>query len=136
MLTAEENEMLTRVGPGTPVGELLRRYWHPVAIAKEISGENPVKFVRILGEDLALFRDKKGGVGLIADRTRERLATSDHGVVMFREMLRREIEKVGRNLDPMNVIRDPDHSIIDTKMDESLLAEKAGSVTYHLPASR
>lgn len=74
--------------------------------------------------------------GPIADRTRERLATSDHGVVMFREMLRREIEKVGRNLDPMNVIRDPDHSIIDTRLEESLVAEKAGSVTYHLPASR
>jgi 5,5'-dehydrodivanillate O-demethylase len=73
--------------------------------------------------------------GPIADRTRERLATSDYGVVMFREMLKREIEKVGRNVDPMNVIRDPDHSIIDTKMEESLLAEKAGSVTYHLPTA-
>ncbi len=67
MPTAEENKMLTRVGPGTPCGELLRRYRRPVAIAKEISDENPVKFVRILGEDLALFRDKKGGVGLLAD---------------------------------------------------------------------
>ena len=65
----------------------------------------------------------------------ERLATSDHGVVMFREMLRREIENVRRNQDPMNVIRDPDPAIIDTKMEESLRAEKAGSVTYHLPAA-
>jgi len=32
MITAEENEMLTKVGPGTPAGELLRRYWHPIAI--------------------------------------------------------------------------------------------------------
>ena len=38
MLTAEQNEMLTRVGPGTPAGELLRRYWHPVSIAADISG--------------------------------------------------------------------------------------------------
>jgi len=389
MLTAEENEMLTRVGPGTPVGELLRRYWHPVAIASELTAAQPIKFVRILGEDLVLFQDKNGGVGLlndrcshrgaslsygrveergiacpyhgwlydaqgncletpsepagsrfactvkhkaypaqkfaglywgylgplpapvipkydvwartdgwhwiralprldcnwlqamensvdtthlhilhqeiitrgftvrgttrgtiddlekyefdelpygimkrrsftdgtmeehpvifpnilrqanrtqirvpiddthtwviyvhfvpssegpssygdevpvdykkdfknppdarhpfavfrmdevdaqdfmawetqgpIADRTRERLATSDFGVVMFREMLRREIDKVRRDLDPMNVIRDPNHPIIDTKMDESLLAEKAGSVTYHLPSGR
>jgi len=389
MLTPEENEMLTRVGPGTPAGELLRRYWQPVAIASELSDENPVKFVRILGEDLALFRDKRQNVGLledrcshrgaslsygrveergiacpyhgwlydtegncletpaepaashfaltvkhkaypvqkftglywgylgplpapvipkydvwartdgwhwiralprldcnwlqamensvdtthlhilhqelitrgftvrgttrgtiddleklefyevpygimkrrsfsdgtmeehplifpnilrqanrtqirvpiddtrtwviylhfvpstagepsdgedvpvdykkdfksppdarhplarfrmdevdaqdfmawetqgpIADRTRERLAASDYGVVMFREMLIREIEKVERNLDPMNVIRDPDHPIIDTKLDESLVAEKAGSETYHLPTER
>jgi 5,5'-dehydrodivanillate O-demethylase len=386
MLTPEENEMLTRVGPGTPAGELLRRYWHPIAIVKEVCEENPVKFVRILGEDLVLFEDKQKRVGLlqdrcshrgaslsygrvegrgiacpyhgwlydtkgncletpaepagsnfcltvkhkaylaqkfagfywgylgplpapvipkydvwaradgwhwiralprldcnwlqamensvdtthlhilhqelvtrgftvrgttrgtiddlekfeffdvpygimkrrsftdgtmeehpiifpnilrqanrtqirvpiddthtwviylhfvpsserqaiegeevpvdyrkdfksppdrlhpfakfrmdevdaqdfmawetqgpIADRTSERLATSDYGVVMFREMLKREIDKVRRNLDPMNVIRDPDHPIIDTKFEQSLLAEKAGSVTYHLP---
>jgi 5,5'-dehydrodivanillate O-demethylase len=386
MLTSQENEMLTRVGPGTPAGELLRRYWHPVAIVKEVPDENPVKFVRILGEDLVLFNDKSGNVGLladrcshrgaslsygrveergiacpyhgwlydtkgncletpaepagsnfactvkhkayptrkfagfywgylgplpapvipkydvwartdgwhwiralprldcnwlqamensvdtthlhilhqelvtrgltvrgttrgtiddlekyefypvpygimkrrsftdgsmeehpiifpnilrqanrtqirvpiddehtwvvylhfvpgseqeraggeevpvdyrpdfkspasrmhpaakftmnevdgqdfmawetqgpIADRTRERLATSDHGVVMFREMLAREIDKVRRNVDPMNVMRDPEHAIIDTKMEASLLVEKTGSVTYHLP---
>jgi hypothetical protein len=48
MLTAEENEYLTRVGPGTPAGELLRRYWHPVAIAADLTPESPTKFVRIL----------------------------------------------------------------------------------------
>ena len=386
MLTSEENELLTRVGPGTPAGELLRRYWHPILIATDLSDENPVKFVRILGEDLVLFQSKKGQLGLlhdrcshrgaslsygrveergiacpyhgwlydtegncletpaepagshfaltvkhkaypvqkfaglywgyfgpspapvipkydvwartdgwrwiralprldcnwfqamensvdtchlhilhqelvtrgftvrgttrgtiddlenfefselpygimkrrlfsdgtmeehplifpnilrqanrtqirvpiddthtwvvylhfvpsdsqapideenipvdyrkpfksptdavhpfarfrmdevdaqdfmawetqgpIADRTRERLATSDHGVVMYRLMVMREIEKVRQNLDPMNVIRDPDHPIIDTKFEESVRAEKAGSVTYHLP---
>ena len=63
MLTAEQNEMLTRVGPGTPAGELLRRYWHPIAIAADLSDENPVKFVRILGEDLVLFQSKKGEHG-------------------------------------------------------------------------
>jgi len=62
MLTAEENEMLTRVGAGTPAGELLRRYWHPVAIANDLSPENPTKFVRILGEDLVLFQSTKGEV--------------------------------------------------------------------------
>jgi len=55
MLTAEENEYLTRVGPGTPAGELLRRYWHPVAIAADLTPESPTKFVRILGEDLVLL---------------------------------------------------------------------------------
>jgi 5,5'-dehydrodivanillate O-demethylase len=71
--------------------------------------------------------------GPILDRTRERLAGSDRGVVMYREMLRREIQKVERGLDPMNVFRDPDHAIIDTKLDESLHVGKAGSVTYHVP---
>jgi 5,5'-dehydrodivanillate O-demethylase len=71
--------------------------------------------------------------GPILDRTRERLAGSDRGVVMYRDMMRREIKKVQQGLDPMNVFRDPDHAIIDTKLDESLHVGKAGSVTYHLP---
>ena len=51
MLTQEQNERLTRVGPGTPAGELLRRYWHPVAVARELTKENPTKHARILGEE-------------------------------------------------------------------------------------
>jgi len=81
MLTQEENELLTRVGPGTPAGELLRRYWHPVAVAQELTAENPTQFVRILGEDLVLFRDKKGRVGLIADRCPHRGASLLYGRV-------------------------------------------------------
>ena len=52
--------------------------------------------------------------GPIANRAVERLATSDRGVVMFREMLRREIEKVQRGEEPIGVYRDPDHGVIDT----------------------
>jgi len=81
MLTKEENEFLTRVGPGTPAGELLRRYWLPVAIAKELTEEGPTKLVRILGEDLVLFRDLKGRVGLIADRCSHRGASLGYGRV-------------------------------------------------------
>jgi 5,5'-dehydrodivanillate O-demethylase len=69
--------------------------------------------------------------GPILDRTRERLAGSDRGIVMYRDMLRREIKKVEQGLDPMNVFRDPNHAIIDTKL--SLHVRKAGSVTYHVP---
>src|SRR5690242_12666314 len=60
MLTVEENELLTRIGPGTPCGELFRRYWHPIAMVPELSEANPTVHVRILGEDLVLFRDKQG----------------------------------------------------------------------------
>ena len=81
MLTQEENEILTRVGPGTPAGELLRRYWQPVAIASELADENPVKFVRILGEDLVLFRSTKGQVGLLHDRCSHRGASLSYGRV-------------------------------------------------------
>jgi hypothetical protein len=71
--------------------------------------------------------------GPILDRTRERLAVSDHGVVMYRAMLKREINKVEQGLEPMNVFRGADHPIIDTNLDESLRVGKAGSVTYHVP---
>jgi 5,5'-dehydrodivanillate O-demethylase oxygenase subunit len=81
MLTAEENEMLTRVGPGTPAGELLRRYWHPVAIAAEVPEDNPVKFVRILCEDLVLFHTPNGEPGLLDDRCSHRGASLSYGRV-------------------------------------------------------
>jgi 5,5'-dehydrodivanillate O-demethylase len=58
--------------------------------------------------------------GPIANRSVERLTTSDRGVVMYREMVRREIERVQQGHDPMGVIRDPDHSMIDTNLDESI----------------
>src|SRR5438309_1146851 len=50
-LTHEENELLTRIGPGTPAGEVLRRYWHPIAVAQELTDENPTMFVRVVGEE-------------------------------------------------------------------------------------
>lgn len=81
MLSREENEMLTRVGPGTPAGELLRRYWLPVAVARELTDENPTKFVRVLDEDLVLFRDKRGRVGLLADHCSHRGASLIYGRV-------------------------------------------------------
>src|SRR3989454_3707912 len=81
MLTQAENERLTRVGPGTPAGELLRRYWHPVAVAQELTESQPTKFVRILGEDLVLFKDKSGRVGLIQDHCPHRGASLLYGRV-------------------------------------------------------
>jgi 5,5'-dehydrodivanillate O-demethylase oxygenase subunit len=81
VLTKEENELLTRVGPGTPMGELMRRYWHPVAYKVELTDEQPTKYVRILGEDLILFKDKSGNVGLIQDHCAHRGASLLYGRV-------------------------------------------------------
>jgi phthalate 4,5-dioxygenase len=66
VLTAQENERLTRVGPGTPMGETLRRYWLPAALSSELPERDgaPVR-VRLLGEDLVAFRDSDGQVGLV-----------------------------------------------------------------------
>lgn len=58
MLTREENELPTRVGPGTPCGELMRRHWIPACLSGEIPDPDgtPVR-VRLLGENLVAFRD-------------------------------------------------------------------------------
>ena len=66
MLTAEQNETLTRVGPGTPMGSLMREYWVPAAASSELPepGCDPVR-VMLLGEKLIAFRDSSGKVGLV-----------------------------------------------------------------------
>ncbi len=65
MLSAEQNRLLTESGPGTPGGKVLRRYWQPAALTEELAGERPVKSVRLLGEDLVLFKDDDGRYGLV-----------------------------------------------------------------------
>ena len=67
MLSTETNEKITRVGPGTPGGQLMRRYWYPVATSADMV-EPGAKAVRLLGEDLTLFRDKSNRLGLITQR--------------------------------------------------------------------
>ena len=66
MLSREENALLTEVGPGTPMGELLRRYWIPTLLAEELPGPDcdPVR-VRLLHERLIAFRDSRGRLGLL-----------------------------------------------------------------------
>jgi phthalate 4,5-dioxygenase oxygenase subunit len=65
MLSAEQNDLITRTGHGTPAGALMRRYWQPAALVDELLGNRPVKPVRLLGENLVLFRDDQGRYGLI-----------------------------------------------------------------------
>ena len=81
MLTHEENILLTQVGRGTPCGELLRRYWHPVAAAAELTDEKPIRAVKILGEELVVYRDKKGNYGLVGEHCPHRLASLAYGRV-------------------------------------------------------
>jgi 5,5'-dehydrodivanillate O-demethylase len=79
MLTAEQNGRLSRVGPGTPMGELLRRYWHPISTTGELA-ENPVRPVRVLGESLTLYQDTRGRLGLIAQRCPHRRVDLKWGI--------------------------------------------------------
>jgi 5,5'-dehydrodivanillate O-demethylase len=79
VLTPEQNQRLTQVGPGTPMGELMRRYWHPVAAEAELV-DRPTKRVRILGEDLTLYKDGSGTYGLIGQRCPHRLVNMAVGI--------------------------------------------------------
>jgi 5,5'-dehydrodivanillate O-demethylase len=79
MLSAQTNEKLTRIGPGTPGGEMMRRYWHPVLPAEYLDG-NPVQTVRLLGEDFVLYRDRSGTLGLLEPRCPHRSVHLSTGI--------------------------------------------------------
>jgi phthalate 4,5-dioxygenase oxygenase subunit len=65
MISREENNLLTQTAPGTPCGELMRRYWQPIALSEELPpGGAPLR-VKVLGEELVLFRDDHGQPGLL-----------------------------------------------------------------------
>jgi 5,5'-dehydrodivanillate O-demethylase len=78
-MTPEENEALTRVGPGTPGGEMLRRYWWPVYLSAELK-DKPAE-VRHLGEDFVVFRDGSGKAGMVARHCPHRGASLSLGRV-------------------------------------------------------
>jgi phthalate 4,5-dioxygenase len=81
MMTQEENELLTQTNRGTPAGELLRRYWQPVALSEELpSGAAPLT-VKILGEELVLFRDDQGRAGLLGIHCSHRGTNLSYGRV-------------------------------------------------------
>jgi 5,5'-dehydrodivanillate O-demethylase oxygenase subunit len=79
MLSAAENEELTQVDAGTPMGELLRRYWHPIAAIAELD-RKPTKEVTVLGEELVLYKDRSGTLGLIGRRCPHRRVSLVYGV--------------------------------------------------------
>jgi 5,5'-dehydrodivanillate O-demethylase len=79
MLTIEHNQRITAVGKGTPMGELMRRYWHPVGATGELD-DRPTKSVRILGEDLVLYKDRSGVIGLIDALCPHRRVDMSYGI--------------------------------------------------------
>jgi 5,5'-dehydrodivanillate O-demethylase len=80
VLKAEENKALMEVGAGTPMGELLRRYWTPFAAVGELD-EQPIKAVRLFGEDLVLYKDKSGTYGLMDRHCPHRRADMSYAFV-------------------------------------------------------
>jgi phthalate 4,5-dioxygenase oxygenase subunit len=80
MLTSADNELLTRTGAGSPMGEYFRRFWQPVALSRELPEPDcpPIR-VRIMGEDMVAFRDSKGRIGFVAAKCPHRGASLFYG---------------------------------------------------------
>ena len=80
MLSDARNRLLTEVGPDKPMGVLLRRYWHPIAAVAELD-DTPTKPIRLLGEDLVLYKDLSGQYGLLERHCPHRSADLSYGIV-------------------------------------------------------
>src|SRR3990167_8027247 len=79
MLSHEENELFTRVGPGTSMGEMLRRYWLPVGCSEYVT-KKPQR-IKVLGEEFVLYRGESGGAALMQLRCAHRSLALDYGRV-------------------------------------------------------
>jgi phthalate 4,5-dioxygenase len=75
VLTPEENALLCRIGPGTKMGTMMRRYWLPVLVSGDLGPNGDPKRVRLLGEDLVAFRDAEGRIGLLDELCPHRRAS-------------------------------------------------------------
>ena len=80
MASKRDSDLLLQTGRGTPMGELLRRYWHPIAAAGELE-ERPTKPVRLMGEDLVLYKDRRGVFGLLELHCAHRRSDLSYGIV-------------------------------------------------------
>ena len=76
---AESDPLLTSTGPGTPMGELMRKHWHPVCLSEELT--DVPKAIRILGEDLVAFRDRSGRVGVLQRHCSHRGTSLEYGII-------------------------------------------------------
>ncbi|MGY3449761.1 aromatic ring-hydroxylating dioxygenase subunit alpha [Bradyrhizobium sp. USDA 4353] len=65
MMSKEQNDLITRIGPDAPAGKLMRMYWQPAALVDELVGERPVRAVKLLGQQFVLFKDEQGRYGLL-----------------------------------------------------------------------
>lgn len=79
MESAKQNKLLTEVGKGTPMGNLMRRYWQPIGALIDMDNKW-TRRIRLLGEDLVLFKDRQGRLGLIAEQCPHRRASFAHGI--------------------------------------------------------
>src|SRR5450755_659110 len=79
MTSAADNKLMTQIGPGTPAGELLRQYWQPAALSEQLESARPIVPLTLLGEELVLFREANGRLGLMDRRCPHRGADLCYG---------------------------------------------------------
>jgi 5,5'-dehydrodivanillate O-demethylase len=128
MLSEEQNRRMTQVGPGTPMGELLRRYWQPIAGVSELE-KSATKAVRLMGEDLALYKDLDGNYGLVDRHCPHRRADLSLGFV----------EKCGLRCNYHGWLFDRDGTVLeqpfeDTAHPEIRMKEKVKVKSYPVKA--
>ena len=117
MTTARENETLTQVGPGTPMGELMRNYWMPVARSSEVVIDGPPLRLMALGEKLIAFRDTQGRLGIMDHRCPHRCASlfygrnEDNGIRCIYHGWKFDVD--GNCLDQPNL---PEHQVFKQKV--------------------
>lgn len=133
MLTRHDNETLTRTDQGTPMGDVMRRYWLPALLSEEIPGADcpPVR-VKLMGEKLVAFRDTGGRIGLLDEFCPHRLASlflgrnEEHGLRCVFHGWKFNVE--GRCLDMMN--EPPDSDFKDKMWTKSYPTVEAGGVVW------
>ena len=103
----DEDAFLTHVGPGTPAGEYLRRFWHPVAYSSQLT-DLPLR-IKVMGEELVLFRDKSGNIGLLELHCNHRGTSLEYG----------KIEECGIRCCYHGWLFDVDGEILETPLEPS-----------------
>jgi len=137
MLSQEVNDRYTRVGAGTPTGELMRRYWHPVAAVSQMNDKSTKK-IRLLGEDLILYKDRSGTYGMVEPHCAHRRMNMIYGIpeenglrCPYHGWL---YDKTGQCIEqPYEETEDPDARFKDKiKMKAYPVEEKAGILFAYL----
>ncbi|MBM2809810.1 MAG: Rieske (2Fe-2S) protein [Chloroflexi bacterium] len=134
MLTAEQNDRLSLVGARTPCGELMRRYWHPLAASSQLPRAG-TRAVRLLGEDLVLYRDRQGQVGLVEPHCAHRRAGLVFGIPDERGLRCTYhgwlYDRTGQCLDqPYEAFVDPNNTFKDRIRIKAYPAEELGGLIF------
>ena len=95
MLSKADNELLTRSGKGTAMGDLLRRFWMPALLAEELpERDGPPRKIRVMGENLLAFRDSTGRIGIVEPRRSDLQRHSAHGKIFARPHQPRKADRM------------------------------------------